>query len=141
MFTFAAIKAFFSGAINLIFIAIVVALLTALGASYMSNKSKQAEIESLNTKLGAVQTAAQEFQGAASDCSAGVAAVASSEASATQAASEAVAIATVKANMFDSHASATLAAKPVGTDDYANSKALMDQLIQDRQNQNQGAAQ
>lgn len=141
MFTFAAIKAFFSGAINIVFISLIVALCTIIGVSYMSNRSKEKEIETLNAKLGAVQTAAQEFQGAASDCSAGVAAVATSEASATEAASHAVAIATVKANMFDSHASATLAAKPVGTDDYTNSKALMDQLITDRQAQNQGASQ
>jgi predicted negative regulator of RcsB-dependent stress response len=133
MFTLAAIRAFFKGGINIVFISVIVALCTIIGVSYLSNKSKEKEIESLNAKLGAVQTAAQEFQGAASDCSAGVTAVAASEASATQAASEAVAVATVKANTYDAHASAVLSAKPVGTDDYANSKALMDSLVADRQ--------
>jgi type II secretory pathway pseudopilin PulG len=135
MLSLTGIKAFFSGAINIVFISIIVALCTIIGVSYLSNQSKQKEIESLNTKLGAVQTASQEFQSAASDCTAGVSAVQASEAAATQASSEAVAVAEVKASTYDKHASAVLNAKPVGTDDYKNSVALMNSLIDNRQSQ------
>lgn len=141
MFTIAAIKAFFKGGTNIVFVSVIVALLTVIGVSYLSNKSKEKEIESLNTKLGAIKTAAQEFQGAASDCTAGVTAIAASEASATQASSEAVAAAETKAVAYENHASAVLNTKPIGTDDYANSKALMAKLIADRQAQLQGAKQ
>lgn len=140
MFTFAAIRAFFKGGINIVFVSVIVALLTIIGVSYLSNQSKQKEIETLNDKLGAAQTEAAQFQGAASDCTAGVAAVQASEAAADQAVSEAVSVASVKAQIYDKHASAVLNAKPIGTDDYANSKALMEQLIDNRQSVIQGAS-
>jgi hypothetical protein len=135
MLSLTGIKAFFSGAINIVFISIIVALCTIIGVSYLSNQSKQKEIETLNGKLGVAQTEAAQFQGAASDCTAGVSAVQASEAVADQAVSEAVSVATVKTQMYDNHASTVLNAKPAGTDDYANSKALMESLIDNRQSQ------
>lgn len=141
MFTIAAIKAFFKGGINIFFVSLIVALLTIIGVSYMSNKAKDKEIASLNTKLGAVQTSAVEFQTAANDCTAGVTAVQASEAAATQAASDALAKVQIKADQYDKHASKILSTKPTGSDDYTNSKALMDQLVTDRQAQINGAQQ
>lgn len=118
-----------------IFITIVVFLLGLLGfVEYMHIKDLNSTIATQNQALGQAKAISAQFQDAASACSTGTAALAASETAATVSAASAVAVASVKAKTYENHATAVLARKATGTDDYANSKQLMNELIDNRGN-------
>jgi predicted lipid-binding transport protein (Tim44 family) len=134
MFTsFALIKAFFSHWLGIVIGVTVIVLALFCTVEYFHIRTLNTTIASLNQKIGSSQATAAQFEAAASDCSANTQALAQADAAATASAAVAVSEATVKAKTRTAHAKTILAQKPTGTDDYANSKALMDQLIDNRQ--------
>lgn len=133
------VKEFFSHWVGITVSAIVLAVLAYAGIEHYEVKHLSSQIVTLNQQLGAVKANDAQWQGAASDCSAGTAAIAASSAAVTEAASEAVATATVKASKLEAHGKAILARKPTSTDDYTASKQLMNDLIDNRQAQLKGA--
>ena len=137
MFTsFALIGAFFKHPFG-IFISIVIVVLALFGvAEYFHIKDLNQTIATQQTALGQAKAISAQFEDAASACSTGTAALAASETAASVAAASAVAVAEVKAKTYEDHATTVLKQKPAGTDDYANSKQLMDELI-DRRATNQ----
>lgn len=130
--SFALIKAFFSHWVGLLISVIILCLLVFGVAEYFHIKDLNQTIATQQTALGQVKAISAQFEDAASACSAGTAAIAASETAATAAAASAVAVAEVKAKTYEDHATTVLKQKPAGTDDYANSKQLMDELIDHR---------
>jgi sensor c-di-GMP phosphodiesterase-like protein len=135
MVTLTLIKTFFSHIVGIITLCIVIALGTVAGIEYLSAKHTTTELDAANTKIGDLSTAVADKTEAASECSAGVAATVAANAQASSEAQVAVEETAVKASMYNDHAAKILAQKPVGTDDYTNSKALMNDLIANRQAQ------
>jgi len=133
MFTsLALIKAFFSHWFGILITVIILCLLVFGVAEYFHIKDLNETIATQQTALGQAKAVSAQFESAASECSAGTAALAASETAANVASASAVAVAEVKAKTYEDHATAVLNEKPVGNDDYANSKKLMDDLIDHR---------
>lgn len=140
MVTLTLIKTFFSHIVGILTLCVFVALGSALGIEHISNSHLTTQLDTANTTIGSLRNAVAEKTKAASECSAGVDAAATASAQASSEAQVAVNETQVKASMYDTHATKILTQKPVGNDDYANSKALMDQLVTDRQAQLAGAS-
>jgi hypothetical protein len=139
MLTLTFLKAFFSHWLGISFAVIVLILGGVAGFEHYENTHLTANIATLNQQLGAIKANDAQWQGAASDCSAGAAAVAASGAEVTAAAVQAVSEATVQTAPKVTFAKKILAQKYTGTDDYANAKTLMNQLIDQRQAELKGA--
>lgn len=134
MFTsFALIKAFFSHWIGITIAVIVLLLALFSTVQFFHIKTLNTTITSQNQQIGSLKTEAAQFQDAATTCSNNTQALAKADAEATASAAVAVSEADVKANMYTDHANTLRTQKPAGTDDYANAKALMNQLIDNRQ--------
>lgn len=136
--SFELIKAFFKHPIGILISLVVVVLLTFGFAEHLMLKSDDTKIVAQATQIGSLQAEAAQFQGAASECSAGTQALQTADATATASAAVAVSEAGVKAMMYTNHATQILSQKPASSDDYTASKQLMDQLIDNRQAQIKG---
>lgn len=134
----ALIKEFLSHWVGIVVVVIVLGLVGVVVFEKYQNTALTSQIASLNQTIGSLKTGEQEWQSSAKNCSDGVAAVAASQVAVTEAASQAVATATVKAKVYENHAKQILAQKPTSNDDYTASKQLMDGLIDTRQAQLKG---
>lgn len=141
MFTLTFIKAFFSHWLGISFLVIILALGGYAAVERSSLKTAETTITTQATKIGSLQAEAAQFQQAASDCSAGTAAVQTADVAASASAAIAVSEADIKAKVFTNNAKKIRAQKPASSDDYTASKLLMDQLIDSRQAQLKGATQ
>lgn len=139
MFTFAAIRAFFSGKINIIFLVLLASLGTVIGVQYLDGKAKNSEISSLNTKIeslnlsiGSKDNTIAQQKSDLQQCSDATQQMKDAADKQKAQAAQELAIANKKAQDNLNYAKNILKASPIGATDYDAAKNLMNQLIDRR---------
>ena len=129
----ALVQAFLKHPVGIIVTILVAVLIGFATFEHHENTALTAQIATLNQQLGAVNTNDAQWQATADACSKATAAVVASEAQATVNATSAVAAVQPTVQSKQTFAKQIMAQKPASSDDYTAAKALMGQLIDQRQ--------
>lgn len=139
MFILAALKGFFTGKINIIFLVIIASLCTIIGVQYLDGKAKNSEItakekqiETLVSQIGSQTNTITQQRTDLQTCNDATVAMQKAADKRAVDAKTALDAATKQAQDNLNYAKNLIKLVPTGSNDYDSSKNLMNQLIQRR---------